>query len=92
MPSSAPHAKPYLQTPDPSPDTRALAGSQPLRLAIPAIGVHVSVIGLGTNPDGTARVPPLTQPMLTSWFDEGPAPGQDGPAAPAAPSARPGPA
>jgi hypothetical protein len=43
--------------------------------------VHASVIALGLNRDGTARVPPLSRPWLTSWFDDGPAPGQPGPAA-----------
>jgi hypothetical protein len=63
------------------PDTRPLAASAPVRLAIPAIGVNADVIGLGENPNGSVQVPPLTEPSLTSWFDEGPAPGQDGPAA-----------
>jgi hypothetical protein len=39
------------------------------------------VIPLGVNPDGTAQVPSLDTPQLTSWFDDGPAPGQPGPAA-----------
>jgi sortase (surface protein transpeptidase) len=43
--------------------------------------VRASVIPLGENPDGTVRVPPLSRPQLTSWFDDGPAPGQAGPAA-----------
>jgi sortase (surface protein transpeptidase) len=43
--------------------------------------VRASVIPLGENPDGTAGVPPLSRPRLTSWFDAGPAPGQAGPAA-----------
>jgi sortase (surface protein transpeptidase) len=53
----------------------------PVRLSVPAIGVSASVISLGENPDGTAAVPPLTTPQLTSWFADGPAPGQAGPAA-----------
>jgi hypothetical protein len=48
---------------------------------IPAIGVRASVIPLGENPDGTVKVPSLATPALTSWFDDGPAPGQVGPAA-----------
>jgi sortase (surface protein transpeptidase) len=59
----------------------ALSPSAPVELAIPAIGVRASVIPLGENPDGTAQVPSLSTPMLTSWFDDGPAPGQAGPAA-----------
>jgi sortase (surface protein transpeptidase) len=50
-------------------------------MAVPAIGVNAPVISLGENPDGTVQVPSLTTPQLTSWFDDGPAPGQPGPAA-----------
>ena len=60
---------------------RPLGYSRPVRVAIPAIGVHARVIPLGENPDGTVAVPTLSQPFLTSWFDEGPSPGQPGPAA-----------
>jgi sortase (surface protein transpeptidase) len=52
-----------------------------VRVAIPAIGVRARVIPLGENPNGTVAVPALSQPFLTSWFDEGPSPGQPGPAA-----------
>jgi len=60
---------------------RPLPYSVPLRVTIPAIGVNAQVIPLGENPDGTVTVPPLSMPFVTSWFDEGPAPGQRGPAA-----------
>ena len=60
---------------------RPLSFSVPVQVAIPAICVHASVIPLGENPDGTVRVPPLSRPRLTSWFDGGSAPGQAGPAA-----------
>jgi hypothetical protein len=58
-----------------------LPPSVPVQLAIPAICVRASVIPLGENSDGTVRVPPLSTPQLTSWFDDGPAPGEAGPAA-----------
>lgn len=60
---------------------QVLAYSAPVQVAIPAICVRASVIPLGANPDGTVQVPPLSRPRLTSWFDNGPAPGQAGPAA-----------
>ena len=53
----------------------------PARVTVPAIGVSASVISLGENRDGSAAVPSLMTPQLTSWFDEGPAPGQSGAAA-----------
>jgi len=60
---------------------RPLPYSLPVRVGIPAIEVSARVVPLGENPDGTVAVPPLWQAYLTSWFDEGPAPGQRGPAA-----------
>jgi hypothetical protein len=60
---------------------RPLPFSAPVQVAIPAICVRASVIPLGQNPDGTVQVPPLSQPQVTSWLDDGPAPGQAGPAA-----------
>jgi hypothetical protein len=60
---------------------RPLSFSAPVQVVIPAICVRASVIPLGANPDGTVQVPPLSRPRLTSWLDDGPAPGQDGPAA-----------
>jgi hypothetical protein len=63
------------------PPVRSLPFSAPVQVTIAAICVRASVIPLGLNPDGTARVPPLSRPRLTSWLDDGPAPGQAGPAA-----------
>ena len=59
-------------------EPRPLPFSPPVRVDIPAIGVHARVIPLGENLDGSAAVPPLSAPFLTSWFDQGPAPGQRG--------------
>jgi sortase (surface protein transpeptidase) len=50
----------------------------PTRLVIPAIGVDASVVALGRDPDGSARVPSGT--TYTSWYDLGPKPGEVGPA------------
>jgi sortase (surface protein transpeptidase) len=63
------------------PSVPAMAESVPMRVEIPAIGVNASVVPLGEDPDGTVQVPSLSTPRLTSWFDDGPAPGQNGPAA-----------
>ena len=62
--------------------TQDLSRSRPVSLAIPAIGVHTSLIELGLNPDRTLQVPPLTQAGVkeAGWYDRGPAPGQSGPA------------
>lgn len=60
---------------------RPLSYSRPVSVVIPAIGVNAQIIPLGENPDGTVEVPLLSTPFLTSWFDQGPTPGQRGPAA-----------
>jgi hypothetical protein len=54
--------------------------SVPVSLRIPAIGVNARVISLGLDASGGVAVPPLSTPFVTSWYDRGPAPGQDGPA------------
>jgi sortase (surface protein transpeptidase) len=45
-------------------------------LNIPAIGLTVSLSGLGLNPTGTVQVP--TDYQQPGWFDLGPSPGQLG--------------
>ncbi len=50
-------------------------------MSLPAKGVDAPIEPLAENPDGTVAVPALSTPFMTSWFDEGPAPGQRGPAA-----------
>jgi hypothetical protein len=54
------------------------AVTPPDTLTIPSIGVSSSVEELGRNADGTAQVPATTTDV--GWYDDGPAPGQTGPA------------
>lgn len=54
--------------------------SQPVRLAIPAIGVRAPVRPVGIDPDGSIEAPPLEHADETGWYDRGPTPGQYGPA------------
>lgn len=60
--------------------TAPLARSVPVSLRIPAIGVNARVIPLGLDAGGGVEVPPLSTPFVTSWYDKGSAPGEDGPA------------
>jgi hypothetical protein len=62
------------------PGAAPLPRSVPVSLRIPAIGVNARVISLGLDASGGVAVPPLRTPFLTSWYDRGSAPGQDGPA------------
>ena len=54
------------------------AGSPPMRLVIPAIGVATRLVRLGLEADGGMAVP--VDFGRAGWFAEGPAPGQVGPA------------
>jgi hypothetical protein len=63
------------------PSPPPLPFSLPVSVSIPAIGVSAPIEPLGESADGTVEVPALSTPFITSWFDEGPAPGQRGPAA-----------
>jgi hypothetical protein len=57
-----------------------LEPSRPMRLEIPAINVVAPVFGVGLAADGSVAVPPLARHNEAGWFDEGPTPGQFGPA------------
>lgn len=52
----------------------------PVRLDIPAIGVHSTLLRLGLNPDHTVQVPPLARDSRAGWYRYSPTPGQLGPA------------
>lgn len=54
--------------------------ADPVTVTIPAISASSSLVGLGLNPDGTAAVPPVTEPAQASWFEPGVRPGEVGPA------------
>jgi sortase (surface protein transpeptidase) len=57
-----------------------LGASQPVRVDIPRLGVHAPLISLGLTPDGSVAVPSLKQARLAGWYDQGPTPGEVGPA------------
>jgi hypothetical protein len=54
--------------------------SLPVQLTIPAINVQAPILQVGLAADGSVDVPPLQQHNQVGWFDEGPTPGQFGPA------------
>jgi sortase (surface protein transpeptidase) len=57
-----------------------LEPSRPMRLTIPAIKVAAPILDVGLAGDGTVAVPPLERHNEAGWFDQGPTPGQFGPA------------
>lgn len=52
--------------------------SVPSQIVIPKIGVHASIMKIGSNPDGTVEVPPLDQAQLAGWYEPGASPGEIG--------------
>jgi hypothetical protein len=58
---------------------RPLSRSMPVRVDIPAIGVHSKLLHLGVNADGTIQVPSLqTSANLAAWYKYSATPGQIG--------------
>jgi hypothetical protein len=57
-----------------------LEPSRPVTLRIPAIKVSAPIMAVGLAADGSVDVPPLERHNEAGWFDEGPTPGQFGPA------------
>ena len=58
-----------------SPPTTAFTAqppSDPVRLAIPALGVDSPVVPVGLEPDGTMEIPGVSE---AGWFEPGPRPG-----------------
>jgi hypothetical protein len=50
-------------------------------LWIPKIRIWARIEPRGPGPNGTAGLPSLSHPFVTTWFDQGPTPGQRGTAA-----------
>lgn len=67
-----------VPTLDEQPPPAAVAA--PTRIEVPAIDARGDLVPLGLNDDGTLAVPPVEEPMVPSWFDRGPRPGEIGPA------------
>jgi hypothetical protein len=57
-----------------------LAASQPTSIAIPSIRLDAPVHSVGIAPDGTIAVPTAERYNEAGWYDQGPTPGQYGPA------------
>lgn len=57
-----------------------LSSSRPTNLAIDTIDVEAPVHDVGIAPDGTIAVPDAARAQEAGWYDQGPTPGQYGPA------------
>ncbi|MGC5329746.1 class F sortase [Micromonospora sp. DT62] len=57
-----------------------LPASRPVGIAIDPIDVRAPVHGVGIAPDGSIAVPDAARAQEAGWYDQGPTPGQYGPA------------
>ncbi|UQI46761.1 class F sortase [Streptomyces sp. HU2014] len=63
----------------PGPGTAApMSRSEPVRLAIPSLGVTAPVMSLGQEADGTVEVPPIARNAPAGWYRGSPTPGEAG--------------
>lgn len=61
-------------------DHPVLPASPPTSISIPTISVDAPVHPVGIAADGTIGVPDSARAQEGGWYDQGPTPGQDGPA------------
>ncbi|GGM18475.1 class F sortase [Micromonospora yangpuensis] len=64
----------------PPKDFPVLPASPPVGITIPKIDVAAPVHAVGVAPDGTIGVPEAARAQEAAWYDQGPTPGQYGPA------------
>ncbi|GCD92439.1 class F sortase [Embleya hyalina] len=57
-----------------------LARSEPVTVDIAEIGVHAPVTSVDLDADGAVQVPPAEGERRAGWYDQGPTPGELGPA------------
>ncbi|KWV32017.1 peptidase C60 [Micromonospora rifamycinica] len=57
-----------------------LSGSPPTQIAISRIDLRATVHRVGIAPDGSIAVPDTARAQEAGWYDQGPTPGQYGPA------------
>jgi len=67
-------------SPRPPPPPAAASVAEPVRVDIPAIDAHSTLIPLGPNPDETVEVPDVKTPQQAGWYRHSVRPGEDGPA------------
>lgn len=81
LPAADPASSPFVLAPEirlAGPVAEPLSASPPVALSIPALGVAADVVRLGLEEDGSMEVP--AGAALAGWFEQGPTPGEIGPA------------
>ncbi|MFE3204311.1 class F sortase [Embleya sp. NPDC059237] len=62
------------------PEGPVLARSEPVTIDIAEIGVHAPLTSVDLDADGAVQVPPADNERHAGWYDQGPTPGELGPA------------
>jgi hypothetical protein len=78
VPARAAIAEQRILTPRLTGGSEIASDAAPVQLIIPAIGVRTPLIRLSVRRSGALPVPATTN--VAGWFDDGPSPGQPGPA------------
>ncbi|MGX1881903.1 class F sortase [Streptomyces sp. NPDC055287] len=74
--SAAPKPAPR---PVPLPGAHApLPSAPPARVSVPKISIEAPVVGMGLDPQGHLATPPVDDPALVGWYQDGPSPGEAG--------------
>ncbi|MTE19200.1 class F sortase [Streptomyces sp. TRM43335] len=60
------------------PAREPLPGSEPRRVEVEAAGVDARVVARGLDGHGAVEPPPMTEPDLVGWYEDGAAPGAEG--------------
>ncbi|AWL41321.1 MULTISPECIES: class F sortase [unclassified Streptomyces] len=76
-------AQPFRRAPHKPPEKvpashAPLVHSRPVKVAVPAIFIEAPVTGLGLDTKGRLGAPPLSEPKLVGWYQDGPSPGEAG--------------
>jgi sortase family protein len=84
-PPAAPAAgptDPAVSPPATPPPTEGptLARSEPVTVDIAQIGLHAPVTSVGLDSEGSVQVPPADAGRKAGWYNQGPTPGEIGPA------------
>ena len=65
---------------DDSPPGDALPPSRPTRIRIPSLDIEAKIHSVGLDDNGAIAAPSMRDADEVGWYEEGPTPGQDGPA------------
>jgi Sortase domain len=70
----------WLTSSDDSPPGDALPPSRPTRIRIPSLDIEAKIHSVGLDEHGAIAAPSLRQADEAGWYEDGPSPGQYGPA------------